>query len=99
MTPDDIGKQLHDKATRGISLSAEEEKLLAAWYARHDEEEARQLAAAPPPPHLGELRQKIDAALAEIIAVAQRIQTVNRENEALRNEIAILQQRLSQKAL
>jgi hypothetical protein len=40
ITPDDVGKRLHDKATRGLTLSAEEQALLNEWYARHDAEEA-----------------------------------------------------------
>jgi hypothetical protein len=39
MIPDVVGQQLHDKATRGVALSVEEQAVLTEWYARHDEEE------------------------------------------------------------
>ncbi len=98
MTPDEMGVHLHDKATRGLPLSAEEQSLLAAWYARQDEGESRQLAGAGAPSRLTALREQVGSTLAQIIAVSQRIQSLNQENEALRKEIASLEQRLPQKA-
>jgi hypothetical protein len=32
MVSDELGKQLHDRATRGQDLSLEEQAQLAAWY-------------------------------------------------------------------
>ncbi len=98
MTPDEIGAHLHDKATRGLPLSVEEQSLLAAWYASQDEEEGRQLAGAGVPSRLVALREQVNSTLAQIIAVSQRIQNLNQENEALRKEIASLEQRLPEKA-
>ena len=98
MAPDDIAKQLHDKATRGVSLTAEEQVCLEAWYARLDEEESRQLAAGAAPSDLAALRQQVQGTLAEIIAVSQKIQALNKENEDLRKEILALQQSLPRKA-
>jgi hypothetical protein len=40
MIPDDVGKQLHDRATRGEKLSDAEQSSLDAWYAEKDREEA-----------------------------------------------------------
>jgi hypothetical protein len=94
MTSDERGKQLHDRATRGLPLSTEEQAALTAWYARHDEEEGRALSAAAVSSSLTVMREQVNATLAQIAAVAQRIQTVNKENEAVRNEIALLEQRL-----
>jgi hypothetical protein len=98
MTPDEVGVHLHDKATRGLPLSADEQSLLAAWYARQDEEEGKQLAGAGVPSRLAALREQVSATLVQIIAVSQRIQNLNQENEGLRKEIASLEQRLPQKA-
>jgi peptidoglycan hydrolase CwlO-like protein len=98
MTPDDVGVRLHDKATRGLPLSSEEQALLTAWYARQDEEERKHLSNVPAPSHVEALRKQVSATLAQIVEVAQHIQTLNRENDALRNEIALLEQRLIQKA-
>jgi peptidoglycan hydrolase CwlO-like protein len=98
MIPDDVGSRLHDKATRGLPLSSDEQALLAAWYARHDEEERKMFANVPAPSHVDVLRQQVNATLAQIVEVAQHIQRLNQENDALRNEIALLEQRLIQKA-
>ena len=98
MIPDDVGMRLHDKATRGLPLSSEEQTMLAAWYAHHDEEERKMFASLPAPSHVDALREQVNATLAQIVEVAQHIQTLNRENDALRNEIALLEQRLIQKA-
>lgn len=98
MISDDVGKQLHDRATRGQSLSAEERALLDAWYAHHDEEERKLLVNLPTPSQTNALREQVNATLAQIVEVAQHIQKLNRENDALRDEIALLEQRLIQRA-
>lgn len=99
MISDDLGKQLHDRSTRGQPLSAEEREVLTEWYQHFDQEEVRLFAkAAAAPPHTQALREQVNATLAQIVEVAQHIQTLNRENDALRNEIALLEQRLIQKA-
>jgi hypothetical protein len=97
MTSDEMGMQLHDKATRGLPLSGEEQALLTAWYARQDEEEGKQLAAIAPS-RLATLREEVNSTLAQIVTVSQCIQTMNQENESLRKEIAVLEQRLTQQA-
>jgi predicted nucleic acid-binding Zn-ribbon protein len=98
MAPDDVAKQLHDKATRGTPLTGEEQALLQEWYARLDQEESRHLAAGPPPTDLAALRQEIQNTLSGIIAVSQKIQALKKNNEDLRKEILALQQRLPRKA-
>lgn len=37
MSTEELMKQLHDKATRGVVLSPAEQTQLAAWYARQDQ--------------------------------------------------------------
>jgi hypothetical protein len=97
--PDDIGQQLHHRATVGQALSTEEQGLLYGWYAQLDEEEGKRLAAEPVrPERLALLREQVSATLAQIIAVTQQIQAINRENDALRKEIAALHDRLARKA-
>ncbi len=48
MISDNIAQQLHDKLTRGESLSAEEQATLDAWYAAQDEAESHTLGCLPP---------------------------------------------------
>jgi hypothetical protein len=44
MISDKIGTVLHDKATRGKTLTPEEQKMLEQWYAEQDRAEADALA-------------------------------------------------------
>ncbi|MDM8517215.1 hypothetical protein QUF76_13520 [Desulfobacterales bacterium HSG16] len=43
MLSDETGKALHDRATRGKSLSLEEQKLLEKWYNEQDDAESQLL--------------------------------------------------------
>lgn len=95
MSPDAIGQGLHDRATRGEPLSADEEVQLRSWYARHDQEEAAQLGAAPVPVRLAELQGSIQKTSAEIVAQAKQIENLTAENARLRKEIGALQRQLS----
>lgn len=49
MISDDLGKQLHDKATRGLALTRSEQTQLEAWYELQDQVEARLLTRADTP--------------------------------------------------
>jgi hypothetical protein len=96
MTPDDLGKQLHDRATRGQPLTAEERDLLAEWYRRLDEEEARQFVEAPAAPTQSATRAEIDKLLAQLAASTERMRVVAAENEKLHREIEDLHRQLAQ---
>lgn len=97
MIPDDIGQRLHDRATRGETLTIEEREQLQTWYARHDQEELQQLASAPIPRDLTELQTRVLQATAQVVSQAQRIQTLTAENAQLRQEIRTLQRLVSAK--
>ncbi len=43
MVSDNVGQRLHDRATRGESLSSEEQAQLNEWYAEQDRAEAKML--------------------------------------------------------
>jgi DNA repair exonuclease SbcCD ATPase subunit len=88
-------EQLHDRATRDETLSAEELARLREWYARLDREEMATLDKAFPPTSVAEVHTQIEAALAQLAAVTQRIQALTAENAALRREIVSLQAELS----
>lgn len=45
MDPNDVGERLHDRATRGVELTAEEQAQLNEWYAQRDRLEADANAA------------------------------------------------------
>ncbi len=94
MSTDYSAQQLHDKATRGIALSAEEQARLETWYAQQDREESVLLDATSAPKRLAMLHTHIETALAQLQTVTQRIQELTAQNEAVRREITVLQRQL-----
>jgi hypothetical protein len=94
MSTSDVVKQLHDKATRGIMLSTSEQAQLDAWYTQQDHEEGVLLTQTSPPQELVVLQAQVDSAIAQMLAVTQRAQELEKHNEALRRDIAALQQQL-----
>jgi peptidoglycan hydrolase CwlO-like protein len=97
MVSDELGKQLHDRATRGKSLSTEEQAQLEAWYAVQDRVEMEELGMNATTKTAASLQIQIDAVLSQLTTVTQRIQKITEENEALRREIATLQRQLAQR--
>lgn len=95
MIPDEMGQKLHDRATRGVTLTAEEQELLRCWYAHHDQEEMAQLSATPAPSRLGDLQSRVQQATAQVVVQAQRIEALTAENAELHQEIVSLQRLLS----
>jgi septal ring factor EnvC (AmiA/AmiB activator) len=95
MSDDEIAKVLHDRATRGETLSADEQAQLEAWYARQGAEEIALLAGAPSPGNLDALRTQVDEARSQLLAVSERIRAQAAENQRLRREIAELERRLA----
>ncbi len=98
MITDDIGRQLHLKAARGKPLSAEEQKELQEWYAFHDNEERKILNSNVSSDLLPILREQADLALQQLLATTKRLQEIAVENERLRQENAVLQERLMRKS-
>ncbi len=97
MISNDIAKQLHDRSTRGETLSPVEQKQLEEWYANEDAAESKTLSLAASEKKMSSLQAQIDAALAQLTTVAKRIQEVASENESLRHEIAALRRQLMQR--
>jgi len=94
MSLDELAKQLHDKATRGLTLSAEEQTQLEAWYAEQDQQERAVLGPTGSSQRLATLHTQVETALAQLLNVTQRIQELTVHNETLRREIAVLQRQL-----
>lgn len=94
MSLDEHAQQLHDKATRGGTLSSEEQAQLEAWYAEQDAREGAVLGPTGMSPRLAMLHTQVETALAQLLTVTQRIQALTAHNETLRREIAVLQRQL-----
>lgn len=95
MDADELVKQLHDKATRGVVLSPDEQAQLDAWYARQDAAEGAMFAQTSPPQTLVVLQEQVDTAVVQLLTVTQRIRDLTLQNDALRRDIIALKQQLS----
>jgi len=98
MSTDKLAQELHDRTTRGIAISDEERALLGDWYARQEQQESALLAGEAGSAEVAALQARVDAALAQVLSVTQRIRTLTAENEALRREIESLHYQLARKA-
>ncbi|MSS71812.1 MAG: hypothetical protein EXS64_10025 [Candidatus Latescibacteria bacterium] len=96
MDADELAKQLHDKATRGVVLSSDEQAQLDAWYARQDTAENAIFAPKNPSQTLVALQVQVDTAVTQLLTVTQRIRDLTLQNDALRRDIATLKQQLPQ---
>ena len=97
MVSDELGKQLHDRATRGEALSAQERVSLEAWYAARDRAEMDALDLSTTET-VAILQAQVDSVLEQLEAAARRIQELAQENDRLRSEIATLHHRLAKQA-
>lgn len=97
MISDDIARKLHDRSSRGETLSAEEQKQLQDWYASQDTAESKMLGLTTSEKTVASLQAQVDAALTQLMTVTKRIQEVASENETLRREIAALRRQLVQR--
>lgn len=95
MITDELGVTLHDRATRGLPLSAAEQTQLQAWYEEKDREEAALLKLTPTDLREAEAVRQMRQMLMLITELTQQNETVARQNEALLSEIAALRQQLA----
>ena len=97
MVSDELGKQLHDRATRGEALSAQERAVLETWYTAQDRAEMESLDLTTTET-VDTLQAQVNSALEQLERAAKRIQELAQENDRLRSEIATLHHRLAQQA-
>ncbi len=91
-------QELHDRITRGLSLSPAEQVRLAAWYVEQDEAEQLLLKPAEKGNTIGVIQAQIRTVLTQLLTVTQRIQELNEQNESLRRETTMLKQQLAQRS-
>jgi len=95
MITDAVGKQLHDRATRGEPLTAQEQIQLKEWYATRDATEMKSLGLHELTFSRTSLQEQVNAALEQLNAATKRLQQLAEENETLRRENAVLRQQVS----
>ena len=88
---------MHGRACRGENLSNEERAELEAWYSEMDAEEAKTLEVTEGAPSVEELRTQLDLEVRALGQTVEEIQAIHAANEALRQEIAAIKHRLSEK--
>jgi hypothetical protein len=99
MISDDSARQLHDRATRGGALSADEREALDSWISAQDQAEANLLSPESVEPSLADLRSQVESALQQADEVTSAIRRLFSENDSLRDENAILRKRLEARAI
>jgi predicted RNase H-like nuclease (RuvC/YqgF family) len=92
MVSDEVGMKLHDRATRGQTLTAEEQALLQAWYDQGDRAEAEMLAR-----NQAVWQTRIQETLAQIAQLVRMNEELAAQNDELRAEIAMLRQLLEKR--
>lgn len=95
MISDMLGKQLHDRATRGEEITERERDQLEAWYEAQDSVESIILSSSERVISSPDLQEQVATVMRQLTVVTQTIQTLAQENATLRREIATLQQQVS----
>ena len=90
-----MSQQLHDRATRGEALTAEEQTQLDAWYAQNDQAEAGELSLNSASESVATLRHQLDEALAELAQTSERVRELAAGNQKIQDENEQLRRQLS----
>src|SRR5690242_834290 len=93
------GQALHDRATRGLPLTEDEQAQLADWYATLDRDEVVAIPYSDEIETLISLQAGVHSGVQQLLAAAQRIQELTDQNDTLRREIVVLQQRLARRPI
>jgi len=96
MVSDELGQHLHDLATRGKTLSAEEQAQLSKWYDQQDRAEMTMLEQSAPSQDQTYLQTEINKVLHQIGNASKQIQEIAQQNEGLRQEVARFRRQLAQ---
>ena len=96
MEKDDLMQILHDRATRGETLSETEKAQLEIWYKTQDELESELLNKNAVPDFLSQRKLQIQTALAEIAGFTSDIQKISAENEKIRRENEVLREKIAE---
>ncbi|MCS7055127.1 MAG: hypothetical protein NZM18_02980 [Thermoflexales bacterium] len=90
------GLELHDRFTRGESLTPEEQAALQAWYVQEQQEELHALNLSPLPDIVA-LQDQVRRTLKQLAELLTTIERLEAENAALRQENAHLRAQLAKR--
>ena len=96
MVTDEYAQQLHTRSAQGDALTNAERATLEAWYAKLDAEEEAMLSASWALQTPAALQEQINLLLVKLQVETARLKELDEQNEALRQEIAGLKQRLAE---
>lgn len=82
----EIGRELHDRFTRGQSLSEEEQRTLNQWYDEQDAEEMESVSLERFEIELPDFRRQIDIALEAINHLSLQLKQLIQENARIQTE-------------
>ena len=95
MISDELGQELHDKATVGKPLTSPEREKLEDWYRQRDAQENHSVSGNEAPSVVSALRSQLRQTLDQIKTTAQQIQELANTNELLWQENTALRERLA----
>ena len=82
-------RALHDRATRGEQLTADERAQLEAWYLRQDQAENELLRPTTPTGSTAQLHEQVTAAAAQLEAISQQIRATLAESVRLQSNACV----------
>ena len=94
MTNFERGLQLHDKASKGIELSGEEQVFLQNWYAEQDNLEMNEINLQDS--NTLSLQKQIEETLDQLSALTNNLRIILIENNKIRTENAKLRDKITQ---
>ena len=95
MISNELGQELHDKATVGTPLTSPEREKLEDWYRQRDAEDQRSGSGNDSATEADALRLQLGQTLDQIKTTAQQIQELANTNELLWQENTALRERLA----
>ncbi|MGD9732135.1 MAG: hypothetical protein AB7U45_08135 [Desulfamplus sp.] len=99
MLSDEIGKELHERATQGKILTNEEHKLLQEWYNVQDRAESECLYSNAVVETEHTIQKQINNIIIKIEAASENIHKLTSENILLKKNIAAINKKLSEKIM
>ncbi len=99
MTGEANTEELHDRMTKGETLSSEEQTALQIWYDEQDRAEDSLFGQGSPNSDTARLREQLNTGLSEVVQAAKEVERLTEQNEILRRENAKLREAVESRLL